>query len=318
MKTFKGRLLFWLSLLVIILLAVGVLFMPRMVSRWLDEGRLNTVELAGRDQFQYLEQSSDNVLDIVEAFSYLDNGGELLLLSTLEGTSALGNSDLIESVYDQVIQAANDGMLVWISEIGYDAAYAASDEFEPTEALYEDWSRTVRSAKYYSLTYDTEEADNTREMLNFWYLNFSDGTNYDYSFLVNASSYQIYYAEIYNSCTNYGMMLALDYLADEDREAITVQRALYDEEGGPEHEDGYYGSLAFYENRFFNGCIDYYNASDGRYVQGGSGNDYNSMTVLHMQDGTVYVEQQMLQSSGWYGIGVGFRSLGDSVRKLLQ
>ncbi|MCC8162908.1 MAG: hypothetical protein LIO86_07030 [Lachnospiraceae bacterium] len=318
MKTFKGRLLFWLSLLMIVLLAVGVLFMPRMVSRWLDDGRLNTVEQADRDQFQYLEQSSDNVIDIIQAFSYLDNGGELLLLSTLEEENAYGNSDLIKSVYDQAIQAANDGMLVWISERGYDAAYAASDEFEPTEALYEDWSEHIRSAKYYSLTYDTEEDDNTKEMLNFWYLNFTDGTNYDYSFLVNASSYQIYYAEIYNSCTNYGMMLAQDYLADEDREAISVQRVLYDEKNDATQGKEYYGSLSFYENCFFNGCIDYYGAVDGRYVQGSSGNDYNSMTVLHMRDGTLYVEQQMLQGNGWYGIGVGFRGLGDSVRKLLQ
>lgn len=318
MKTFKGKIIFWLCLLAIILLAVGVLFMPRMVSGWLDEGRLNAVELAERDQFQYLEQSSDDVIDIVQAFSYLDNGGELLLLSSLEGENALGNTDLIKSVYNQALLAANYGMLVWISETGYDAAYAASDEFEPTEALYEDWSEHVHTARYYSLTYDTKEEDNTREMLNFWYLNFSDGTNYDYSFLVNASSYQIYYAEIYNSCTNYGMMLAQDYLADEDRKAISVQRTLYDEKDEMTREDGYYGSLAFYENCFFNGCIDYYSASDGRYVQGGSGNDYNSMTVLHMQDGTVYVEQQLLQSSSWYGIGIGFRGLGDSVRKLLQ
>ena len=58
-KLLNQKLLFLISLLCVVTVTVGAVFLPRYLSRGLDKSRLNKVTVSDRSHFSYLEQSWD-------------------------------------------------------------------------------------------------------------------------------------------------------------------------------------------------------------------------------------------------------------------
>lgn len=310
--------LFWLCLTGTILLAAAAIFLPRYFSRGLDMGKLNRIELATREDFSFLEQGSNDVPENARALQYLNSSeNELILIASYDETARV-NSELLKSVYDQALLAANLGMIPWIGTDGYEFASIAGGNMRP----YKDyWPENVRFARHYSLTYESNTGSNTKEMMNFWYLRFSDGKSYDYYFLVNALTYQIYYARIYNQFTNF----AVDY-AEQASESIVS--SIYKEKvAGSETSDSASAAKAVvdmdhlpYMESFAYGSMDYYGANDCRYVNGLSLNNKLGLATLSFDKNAVYIEQIALPENviHYRGIGVGFQNLGASIQELLQ
>ncbi|MDO4261555.1 MAG: hypothetical protein Q4C82_05710 [Eubacteriales bacterium] len=315
MKLTREKLPFLLGLAGVFLLAVGTVFLPRHISRMLDSGRLNRVTLADRSNFSYLEQSSGGIPEDAHALSYLGEEDNLTLLSSLDAEDARRNVNLLDAVFWEAQTASESGLLPWIDldpqadggvlDGTEDAQYGEETAAEST-AMDEDydayWVSQIRFVEYYSLSYDSDEDSNTRELLNLWYLRFSDGRNFDYFFLVSAVNYRIYYAEIYNSESDLHAELAEQRFSSEE----TSYGTDYD--------------YRYFDDLFLNGCLTYYNeTTDFRYVEGKSSNSYLGMTVLHFDDQTVYVERQAREPQGrvpWRGIAVGFRGLAEEMQQL--
>lgn len=309
--------LFWLCLTGTILLAAGIVFLPRYLSRGLDMSMLNRVELAERENFSFLEQSSNGILENARAFRYLDSAEDTLMLISSYDESAKINSDLLEAVYDQAMSAADLGMLPWIGAYGYDWTMNLGLEPEP----YEYWADRVRFARYYSLTYASESGSNTKEMLNFWYLRFSDGKTFDYYFLVNAATYQIYYAEIYNQLTDLFVVYSETFGTVSDMDtgnAAVYEKAVQEQSEAYVYdanmEEVYWSS----ENLFAIGSMLYYEANAYKYVGGQNLNNKLSLIVLNFGERTVYIEQLAMPENTfpYRGIGVGLQNLGASAQKL--
>lgn len=325
MRTWNKK--FWFCLTGTVFLAAGVIFLPRYLSRALDMSRLNKVELAEREAFSFLEQSSNSVPESARALQYLNSSEDnLMLISSYDETAKI-NMELLESVFDQAMAAADSLMLPWIGAPGYDFAKHTSTEIEP----YEYWVDTVRFARHYSLTYDSDSDGNIKEMMNFWYLRFSDGKTYDYYFLVNAATYQIYYARIYNQWTNYVVRFSEqmeevkaieenNYLSIEEK-GLAAQKtytSIYDSPWAGDYtwEDYYWG----YVETFAFGSMNYYGAKDYRYVSAINLNNKLGLATLSFDDATVYIEEIILPESTfpYRGIGIGFQNLGASIQEVLQ
>ena len=54
-KLLNQKLLFLISLLCVVTVTVGAVFLPRYLSRGLDKSRLNKVTVSDRSHFSYLE-----------------------------------------------------------------------------------------------------------------------------------------------------------------------------------------------------------------------------------------------------------------------
>lgn len=311
MRTWNKK--FWLCFTGTVLLAAGVIFLPRYLSRVLDMGKLDKVELAERENFSFLEQSSNSVPESARALQYLNSSNDgLMLISSYDETAKI-NTELLESVFDEAMFAANSLMLPWIGEPGYDFAKHTGTELEP----FEYWVDTVRFARHYSLTYDSESDGNIKEMMNFWYLRFSDGKTYDYYFLVNAATYQIYYAKIYNQWTDYIVRFS-EQMAVEENNYLNVKGKNSETEMiyTSTYEDYYWG----YVECFAFGSMDYYRAVDYRYVSASNLNNKLGLATLNFEDATVYIEEIILPESTfpYRGIGIGFQNLGASIQEVLQ
>ena len=63
---------FWVCLAGTVLLAIGVVFLPRYFSRSLDMRSIGQVEVTGRDGFSFLEAGSNDVPGAARAFQYLE------------------------------------------------------------------------------------------------------------------------------------------------------------------------------------------------------------------------------------------------------
>ena len=59
-KLLNQKLLFLISLLCVVTVTVGAVFLPRYLSRGLDKSRLNKVTVSDRSHFSYLEQWWDH------------------------------------------------------------------------------------------------------------------------------------------------------------------------------------------------------------------------------------------------------------------
>lgn len=317
---------FWLCLTGTILLAAGVVFLPRHISRSLDRKDLNWVELNERDDFSFLEPGTDSVLGNERAFRHLTRDGEnLTLISSIQDPGRM-NSELLEQVYDQVMIASEQGLLPWVGARGYkfgaslaqNGASVGEEEEKIAVEPYGYWADQVQFARYYSLTCESEENPNKTEMINFWYLRFSDNETFDYYFVVNAISYQIYYAEIYNAYTDFYAALAESADNYEVAEAeIEGERIVLDK-----------SDASSYEALFAVGCMDYYQAEGYTWV--GSENLYDKLglVILYYGGQSVYISQSVTQNdtslaydSGlltYRGIGTGFQELANKVRFLTE
>ena len=181
---------FWLCLTGTILLALGIIFLPRYFSRSLDMSSIGQVEVTGRDGFSFLEAGSNDIPGVARAFRYLEKNGENpILISSLEEPSQI-DRELTEKVYYEANSTAKLGMVPWL---GIELEDQSANDWKT--GLYKDWSECVKFARYYSLTYESLENSNKKEMMNLWYLRFSDDESFDYYFVVNAVTCAIYYGE---------------------------------------------------------------------------------------------------------------------------
>ncbi|MBS6395632.1 MAG: hypothetical protein KH452_00560 [Clostridiales bacterium] len=300
---------FWLCLTGTVVLATGLIFLPRYFSRSLDMRSLNQVQAAKREDFAFLESSPNGFLENARAFRHLRDEGSLTLVASLNESSKM-NSELLERVYDQVMMAMEWGMLPWLGGRGYE--FAIKNGLEPQALDY--WADQACLAQYYNLTFQSESGLNTKEMLNFWYLKFSDNTDFEYSFIVNAVTYQIYYAEIYNSYTDYAVQQF------EDNIVVIDGHAELSEKEGIVYEE----NQQIYEAEselFALGCMNYYEADFMKPIQTSNLHDKMALAVLNYGDSTVYMEKIPRDSHPdllYRGISVGLQNLGDDIQKIIK
>lgn len=302
---------FWLCLTGTVLVMIGVIFLPRYFSRSLDKRNLNWVEVAERDEFSFLEPSNNGVLANERAFRNLTYSGDNLTLVTSIEEPIRMNSELLDEVYNQAMTAADYGILPWITVKSY-----KYDDPVWDFPQYGYWVEEAKFAKYYSLTYSSEENPNHTEMLNFWYLRFSDDVNFDYYFIVNAVSYQIYYARIYNQHTDdlietRNMMFNKMYsIADMDMGETNAQ--------GTVIENSYAVSWAdingnpYFDEQFSIGCMQYYGSDSCDFIEEGHLYDKLGLTLLYYGSSTIYIEQSEADQAsglGYSGIEVGFQEI---------
>ena len=301
----RSNKIFCLCLTGVICLAVGAVMGPRYFSRILDLRDLNTVSIINRDQFSFLEQSFDQLIDQVKLLNSIGNSGNLMLLSNYSDQETWQNSTLIAQITDQVALAAGDGYIPWLEPGIYEnylMEIMKKQASKEAPAFY-DWMNELKFAKYYSLTCESDPDSHMMQMMNLWYLRFSDEQTFDYYFLVNASTCQIYYAEIYNLLTD---READDSWTESPQNAATVAEVFYGEE---------------YAEQFASGAFYYYQASDFQTVYGDEGRNYDCLSVLRLKEGeSAYIEMQKHEQNTQlkypiYGYSVGIRGLADKIQK---
>lgn len=303
---------FWLCLTGTVLLTVGVVFLPRYFSRSLDKRNLNLVEVAGRDEFSFLEPSNNGVLANERAFRNLTYSGDNLTLITSIEEPIRMNSELLDEVYNQAMSAAEYGMLPWIGG----KYYKYESPSIKNVYRYNYWAEEAKFAKYYSLTYSSEDNPNNTEMLNFWYLRFSDDVNFDYYFIVNAVSYQIYYARIYNMYTDE----LIDNMDMIYKEVSSIAEAYTEDTYAASQtiENTYKVSWAdingnpYFDDTFSIGCMQYYESDSYGFVEDRHLYDKLGLTLLYYGSSIIYIEQSSAERSselGYKGIEVGFQEV---------
>ena len=296
---------FFICLCGVIGLAVGTIIGPRYFSRMLDQTNLNTVSVVNRDSFSFLEQSSDQLVDQVKLLNSIGNSGNLMLLSNYSDQETWQNSTLIAQITDQVALAAGDGYIPWLEPGIYENYLMETGKKEVAKeaSAFYDWMDELRFAKYYSLTCESDPDSHMMQMMNLWYLRFSDEQTFDYYFLVNASTCQIYYAEIYNLLTD---RKADDSWTELPQNATTIAEVFYGEE---------------YTEQFASGAFYYYQANDFQIVYGDEGRNYDCLSVLRLEEGeSAYIEMQKHEKNTQlkhpiYGYSVGIRGLADKIQK---
>ena len=301
----RSNKIFCLCLTGVLCLAAGTILGPRYFSRILDLRDLNAVSIIKRDQFSFLEQSSDQLVDQVKLLNSIGNSGNLMLLSNYSDQETWQNSTLIAQITDQVALAAGDGYIPWLEPGIYENYLMEIMKKQASkEALaFYDWMNELKFAKYYSLTCESDPDSHMMQMMNLWYLRFSDEQTFDYYFLVNASTCQIYYAEIYNLLTD---READDSWTESPQNTATVAEVFYGEE---------------YAEQFAAGAFYYYQASDFQTVYGDEGRNYDCLSVLRLEEGeSAYIEMQKHEQNTQlkhpiYGYSVGIRGLGDKIQK---
>ena len=302
MKHFR----FLLCLTGTVFLTAGVIFLPRYFSRSLDLRNLNQVETSGREDFSFLEQGANDIYSAFHAFAALNTeDGTPVLLASVEEPVQM-NSEMISEVYIQAMTASEVQMLPWLRYL-YDHSSAETDagmvaDRTDEEEVWLDWSNYIRSAQYYSLTCTSEENPRKKELLNFWYLRFSDLQTFDYYFIVNAVNYQIYYAQIHNDIT----------------EAIIREYEEYQKVSEENPEEDVF--ISYLGESFGQGCMQYYESQGWDVVN--QENLYQKMNVaiLYLEGKKpFYIERSIAEgqnSTGYKGICVGFQDLIRWVRQL--
>lgn len=290
---------FWFCLVGTILLTVGVIFLPRYVSRSLDLRRMNHVEVSKREDFSFLKPGSNEVVEVSQAFRNLEQEGENpLLLATIDNPEQI-STELLDAVSEQTTLACEYGILPWL---GIEDGETVLGEYKVP--VYRNWTDYVTSARSYSLTYASSEEPNKKEILNFWYLHFSDGEDFDYSFIVNAVTYQIYYAKIYNS---YASHMAEAYQAD--KEGIVYEP----NDGISTKAEGYNSYIG---EVFSSGCASYYEAVGCNYVEQSAMNQKMGIAILYYEKEpndtqNIYIERRIVSEpvSNYLGVSMGFQNL---------
>lgn len=292
---------FWLCLVGTLFLTIGVIFLPRYFSRSLDMRRMNHVEVSRRDDFSFLKPASNEVVEVSRAFQSLaKNEKEPILLTSLDDPSQI-SQELLAAVYEQAMIGAEMGIFPWIN-IEEDKTSSAYDSWTP---IYHSWQNDVTFARFYSITYTSSNDPHKQEILNFWYLNFSDGKRFDYSFIINAVTYQIYYAKIYNE---FSSQMAESFFVEQEQ-------IYYETEGNFSSSGKSYSYKDYLGEQFRNGCELYYEAIGSSQAQS-SLEDKMGIAILYYDkgsDGTqnVYIERRIITEpfSEYLGISMGFQDL---------
>ena len=309
---------FLLCLIGTLLLASGIILLPRYFSRSMDIRNMNRVTAASRDDFSFLGTGSGTVVDTVQALGKLRRDGSNLKLITTFNNSARINDELLGHVYDQAMDAAAFDFLPWIGMEMHELTL----KMGWNQTLYHSWINDIRFAKYYSMTYDSEIHPNTREILNLWFLRFSDGESFDYYFLVDAINYRIYYAEIYNVYTDQIVLLSESVYHSIQMTEKEKQKTSNMSVSGkaPIIYDYTYEIDALNKDRFPEGSATYYGAQDCRYVNPANLTDKLALVVLNFDQDTVYLEQLIMPQNNfpYRGISVGFQGLGEKIQKLMK
>lgn len=305
---------FFLSFLGTSLLAVGVIFLPRHFSQRLDQSNFDQVHLRETDQFSFLETADGDLLDIVSALQKISSDTVTLVSSVADPGKT--NSELIDEVFFQVLDAKE--MYPWIytdvfyeTNSDYTAKNMGGDDESFMAAFGSDY---VKYARYYSLIYPSDEDSNVKCLMNFWLLRYSDEKNFDYYLMVDAKTYQIYYAEIYNEFT--------ELLYQSNKESL-IEVSDIKLNSKVEKIEQNYSSELFYDTGVMSsvGCQKYYQADDAKFVYQGYGNRKISMTVLTFGQTSVYIEESMMSNIsriGYHGISVGFNNLSEKVHRLMN
>lgn len=294
---------FWFCLTGTLLLTVGVIFLPRYFSRSLDMRHMNQVEESRRDDFSFLKPASNEVVEVSRAFQSLtQDGKEPILLTSIDDPSQI-SQELLAAVYEQAMMGAELGILPWlnIEEDTTDSSYDASYD-KDWIPVYHNWQDDVSFARFYSITYTSESDAHKQEILNFWYLNFSDGKRFDYSFIINAVTYQMYYAKIYNG---FSSDMAESFLEKQEIEYYETESSLVKSSN---YRD-------YLRTLFQSGCEIYYEAIGSTQAQS-SLTDKIGIAILYYDkglDGTqnVYIERRIISEpfSEYLGISMGFQDL---------
>ena len=293
----KSNSFFLLCLIGTLLLASGIILLPRYFSRSMDIRNMNRVAAVNRDDFSFLETSSGSVTDTVHALGKLKRDGSNLKLITSFNNSATINDELLDHIHTQTMDTVNYHFLPWIDTSDYEASLKMGWSM----GLNESWINHIRFARYYSLTYDSNTHPNTKEILNLWFLRFTDGESFDYYFLIDAVNYRIYYAEIYNVYTDQMILFkASEYPEIEKKSAYEI--------------------YAKNEALFAQGSALYYGAQDYRYVSSSNLTDKLALVVLNFDQETVYLEQLVMPENNfpYRGISVGFQGLGEKIQNLMK
>lgn len=323
--------LFWICMTGTIFLAAGIIFLPRYFSRGLDMRKMDQVQLVERKNFFFVEQSPDSILENARALRYLNQDEKNLMLISSYDESAKINQELLQAVYEEAMRASRNvgnvfGFYSFMESL-YVMGMFQNDQLPP-----ENWKDEIRFARYYSLLYDTDTDGNTREMLNFWYLRFSDGDTFDYYFVVNAANYQIYYVEIHNWYTDQ-IVKYWETMYGTAGEEITVgeveeETALYDDFGAGNKAVSWneaYGmvgedSYQIFNELVLNGCLAYYQADSFRDIRT-SGNKKNRMLLMVLNYGTeaLYIEQLAMPETTfpYRGISIGLQNMEENVREFM-
>lgn len=293
--------LFWLCFTGTLLLIFAVIFLPRYVSRSLDLRAMNHVEISKREDFSFLKQGSNDTAEAARAFQSLNQEeGNLVLITSIEEPIQM-SSELLEALHIEAETAAEIGMLPRL--MGFTGLTVENDgSAQKTEGqevfLY--WIDRMRFARYYSLTYESEGNPNKKELLNFWYLNFSDGKSFDYYFVVNAVTSEIYYAEIHNAFTQYEItndekMWIYDQ-ASEEYAAFTAEQA----------------------QQFAIACANYYQSMGCEAVGPQGLYKKLNLAILYFKEGQpIYIERSVVEGESdamYQGICVGLQNLVNWVR----
>lgn len=315
--------LFLICLAGTICIGLGIIFAPRYLSRKMDMRRENQIAMVSRDNFSFLEQGEGTVMEHVKVFRNLHPDSEDLRLITSVTDSERVNDDILKQVYDQAITASAYGMLPLIMDYyqmyGYTDVSLSAEDMSP----YEYWGDRIKFARYYSFTYDSDTNPNTKEILNFWLLRFSDGKTFDYYFLVDAITFRIYYAELYNSMTDqmakYWKYIhqnsELSYTDDSDLADVNMATEWFEE--NPEWSNIFW----ILYDQFYFGCVDYYESDDYKVISNGSNSDRMSLVVLNYGQEAAYIEQKAVEESlftNYQGISIGLQGIDTTVRALLE
>lgn len=312
MRTWNRFFLFCLAGTV--LLGVGIVFVPRYFSRNLDMQEANQITMVSRDDFSFLEQSEGTVMEHVKVLRNLRPDSDGLTLVTSVTDADRVNDDIIKNVYDQVMDAAACGMLPWLSPpIYYDGS-----AYENWEDIYQYWGDRIKFARYYSLAYDSETNPNTKELMNFWILRFSDNKAFDYYFLVDAVTFRVYYAELYNSFTDQAARYWEYWVkpSEDDKTEDYNAEKLYQEQFSDFSAEYFW---MFYD-LFGDGCLNYYGADDYKNIIPGN-QERISLVVLNFDQEAAYIEGKIVAdplSENYQGISIGLQGLDTSVRALLK
>lgn len=303
---------FWICLTGTVFLAAGVIFLPRYFSRSLDLRTLNHAEISERDGFSFLEPGSGSVQDNVHAFGKLEaDGGNLVKISSIENPIQVSR-ELLNSLYDQALMASEQGVLPELDNIYYDWDYSSYTDTE-TGTTYQDqstlpakaWINYIKSARYYSLTYESDENPNKKELLNFWYLCFSDDDMFDYQFLVDAVSCQIYYAKIYNEHTE-GRIAVMTEAWEMEEEAEMYEKTA----------KGYYNTLPYLRDWFSAGCMAYYGADSCEFIGPETLYEKLGLLILYFDMEPLYMEQleaESLDTVKYRGLVTGFQEVVNKI-----
>ena len=319
--------LFLICLAGTICIGIGIIFAPRYLSRKMDMRQINQIAMVSRDNFSFLEQGEGTVMDHVKVFRNLRPDSEGLTLITSVTDSERVNDEILKQVYDQAMNASECGMLPlimdyfqWYGYTDYSSDALAAENMAP----YEYWGDRIKFAKYYSFTYDSESNPNTKEILNFWLLRFSDSKTFDYYFLVDAITFRIYYAELYNSMAD-RMAQYWEYIHQQDSNlSYASDSVIVDVKNMTEWFDGnpeWIELFWFLYDQFCYGCMNYYESDDYKVINPGSNLDRISLVVLNYGQEAAYIEQKVVEESlftNYQGISIGLQGIDTSVRALLE